>query len=464
MRALLHRTLILLAILGLIAAPVLFSAQADIRRADSALAASRPLDAAADYEHASMLLLWRADLSERAGNAFFAGGDLSNAVRLLSRTDSLSATGWRNLGDAYFQLERFDDSARAYQRGVDAHGADASLYRGLALAYNAQGDLEAEAAALQNYVALDDTDAAIRHRLGLLLSIFDPENALPELLASAELDETYDSEVQTMRSALNLASIESNEADRFIAVGRGLGLVSEWRLAREAFRRASLADGSNAEAWAWMGEADQHLGQDGSEALERAVVLNPFSANVRALYGLYWKRQNEPQKALAQFQWAAAIEPENPAFQAALADAFVFAGDLPSALAAYIRTAELAPTEVSYWRMLAIFSAQYSFQVREVGIPAAQQVLALAPDEASSFDLLGWTYLAADITGLAEGNLKAALRLDPDYVPAHLHLGMTYLQMNQLEDARLHLIQAQRLAPESAEGQQAAQLLQLYFP
>lgn len=385
-------------------------------------------------------------------------------MRLLSQADSLSVTGWRNLGDAYFQLERFDDSARAYQRGVDAHGADASLYRGLALARNAQGDLESEAAALQNYVALDDSDAAIRHRLGLLLSIFDPENALPELLASAELDETYDSEAQTMRSALNLASIESNEADRFIAVGRGLGLVSEWQLAREAFRRASLADGANAEAWAWLGEADQHLGQDGSEALERAVALSPFSANVRALYGLYWKRQNEPQKALAQFQWAAAIEPENPAFQAALADAFVFAGDLSSALAAYIRTAELAPTEVSYWRMLAIFSAQYSFQAREVGIPAAQQVLALAPDEASSFDLLGWTYLAANITGLAEGNLKAALRLDPDYVPAHLHLGMTYLQMNRLEDARLHLIQAQQLAPESAEGQQAAQLLQLYFP
>jgi len=456
--------LILFALLGLTAAPVLFSAQADIRRADSALANAHPLDAAADYEHASILLFWRADLRERAGNAFFAGEDLPNAVRLLSQADPLSVTGWRNLGDAYFQMERFEDSTRAYQRGLDAHGADASLYRGLALARNAQGDFESETAALQNYVSLDDSDAAIRHRLGLLLSIFDPENALPELLASAQLDESYDSEVQTMRSALNLASIEMDEANRLIAVGRGLGLVSEWQLAREAFRRASLANGKNAEAWAWLGEADQHLGQDGSEALERAVALNPFSANVRALYGLYWKRQDEPQKALAQFQWAAVIESQNPAFQAALADAFVFAGDLPSALAAYLRAAELAPMDVSYWRMLAIFSAQYNFQVKEFGIPAAQQVLALAPNEASSYDLLGWTYLAADITGLAEGNLKAALRLDPDHAAAHLHLGMTYLQMNRLNDARLHLIQAQTLAPDSTEGQQAAQLLQLYFP
>mgnify|MGYP003435018042 FL=1 len=97
-------------------------------------------------------------------------------------------------------------------------------------------------------------------------------------------------------------------------------------------------------------------------------------------------------------------------------------------------------------------------------MPAAQQALALAPDEAASLDLLGWTYLAANMSELAEAKLLAALRLDPDYAPAHLHLGMTYLQMNQMEAARLHLMQAQALAPDSAEGQQAAQLLELYFP
>jgi Tfp pilus assembly protein PilF len=99
-----------------------------------------------------------------------------------------------------------------------------------------------------------------------------------------------------------------------------------------------------------------------------------------------------------------------------------------------------------------------------VGIPAAQQVLELRPDEAASFDLLGWTYLAANITGLAEENLLAALRLDPDYAPAHLHLGITYIQMDKMEAAREHLLLAQSLDPEDAEGQAAAQLLALYFP
>jgi tetratricopeptide (TPR) repeat protein len=402
---------------------------------------------------------------ERAGRAAFAGGDLLESVRLLKQANHLSVDGWSDLGAAYYQLGQFDNSARALQRGLDTYGgANASLYRGLALARNAQGDFEGETAAMQQYIALDDTEAAARYRLGLLLSVLDPENALPELMASAKLDEAYDPAVQSMRSALNLASLEADEASRLVVIGRGLGLVREWALARETFGRAVRADEKNAEAWAWLGEANQHLGQDGSGELRRAEALDPFSANVRALSGLYWKRMNDPQKALVQFQWAAAIEPKNPAFLAALGDAYAFAGDLPPALAAYQRSAELAPADATYWRTLALFSGQYSFQVEEVGIPAAQQVLELRPDEAASFDLLGWTYLAANLTGLAEENLLAALRLNPDFAPAHLHLGMMYLQMNKLEAARTHLLQAQSLDAEGAEGQAATQLLVLYFP
>ena len=464
MRTLLFRTLILLAVIGLIAAPVLFSANADIQRADSALAESRPLDAAADYEHAARLLFWRTDLMERAGRAAFAGADMAESARLLGQAKHLSVEGWSELGSAHYQLGQFVESEQALRRGLEIHGTDKSLYRGLALALNAQGDLEAETAALGQYAALDDTDAAAQHRLGLLLSIFDPDNALPALMNSAKLDEAYDPAVQTMRSALNLASLQEDEASRLVVTGRGLGLVSEWLLAREVFQRAVYVDAGNAEAWAWLGEAKQHLGQDGSGEIQQAEALDPFSATVRALSGLYWKRKDEPQKALAQFQWAAAIEPENPAFQAALGDAYVFAGDLPPALAAYQRATELAPSDVTYWRMLALFSAQYSFRVEDVGVPAAQQVLALSPDDAASYDLLGWTYLAADITGLAEGNLLAALRLDPDYAPAHLHLGMTYIEMNRMESARVHLLQAQSLDADGVEGQQAAQLLALYFP
>jgi tetratricopeptide (TPR) repeat protein len=464
MRPLLYRILILLAVIGLIAAPMLLTANAELRRAESALAAGRPLDAVADFEHVARLLFWRDGLWERSGRAAFAGGDMAESIRLLKQAPALSVEGWAELGAAYYQLGQFDESVCAFQRGLELHGPAASLYRGLVLAFNAQGDLQAETSALQNYITLEDGEAAARYRLGMLLSLLDSENALSELMASAQLDEAYDPAVQTMRTTLNLAALEQNEARRLVVTGRGLGLVQEWKLAREAFQRATLTEPNYAEAWAWLGEAKQHLGQGGRDELQRAEALDPFSANVRALFGLYWKRVDEPALALAEFQWAAIIEPDNPAFQAALGDAYIQAGDLPPALAAYQRAAELAPKDAAYWRLLATFCRQYTYQIEEVGIPAAAQVLALYPDEAASHDLLGWMYLSVNVPALAEAEFLSALRLDPNYAAAHLHLGMVYIELNKKDLARVHLVQAQMLDPQGADGMMAAQLLAQFFP
>lgn len=464
MRQQYYKIVIFIAVLGAIILPAYFSARTDIQRAGNALAQGRPLEAGAEFEHAATILFWRDDLRERAGRAAFAGGDMSAAVRLLGQLQDLSAEGWNDLGAAYYQLGMYSESEDALERGLEMHGPGTQFYRGLVLAANAQGDPESEITALKKYIDLDNGDAAIHHRLGLLLAVFDPGSALSELMTSAKLDKAYDPAVQSMRSALNLAEIQPDESKRMVMIGRGLGLVQEWQLAREAFQRAVNADEGNAEAWAWLGEAKQHLGMDGGEEMARAATLEPFSANVRALYGLYWNRKGDARMALAQFQWAAVIEPENPAFLASLADAQVFAGDLPQALAAYVRATELAPSDATYWRRLALFTAQYNYQVEELGIPAAQQVLELVPDEAASYDLLGWTYLAANKTDLAEDSLQTALRLDSEHAPAHLHLGMTYIQLNQMDEARAHLLKAESLDPDGPQGEQAKDLLEMYFP
>ena len=105
--------------------------------------------------------------------------------------------------------------------------------------------------------------------------------------------------------------------------GRGLGLVNEWELAQAAFEQAVQLDGNNAEAWAWLGEAKQQTG--GGEAftdLERAVDLNPISAVVRGLRGLYFQRVGNNREALAEFQSAAALEPNDPNLYVAIGESY----------------------------------------------------------------------------------------------------------------------------------------------
>lgn len=464
MRPLLTRTLILLALCGLILIPAYASALADVRRADISAASGDYTSAAQDYEHAAGLLFWRTDLWERAGRAAFAGKNYDEAIRLLERAPSLSSDGWADLGESYFQLNEMGEAIYSLEEGLDKSGASARSYRLLALAHNKQGDLQSESVALGNYLTLQSEDAPAHYRLGLLLTLTNPGRALEELSTAAEQDQAYDPAYQTLRTTINLSSLEKEEADQLMVIGRGLGLVQEWQLAHEAFQRAVDADGKNAEAWAWLGEAKQHLGQGGREELERAETLNPFSANIRALFGLYWKRNEEPRRARTEYQWAVILEPQNPFWQAALGEAYAQSGDLPPALEAYQRATELAPSDVSFWRLLAIFCAQYTFQTAEVGVDAAHQVVLLVPDEAASYDLLGWLYLSSGLQPEAETALRRALSMDPDLASAHLHLAMLYLQRGDYSGAREHLILARNLDPNGLDGQLAAQMLAQYFP
>ena len=464
MRPLLNRTLILLALCGLIAFPAIASALADVRRADISASSGDYGSASMDYEHASRLLFWRTDLLEKAGRAAFAGKNYNEAIRLLKQAPSLSPEGWADLGEAYFQLNKVETAIRSLEQGLDESGANARAYRLLALAQNKQGNLQAESGALGNYLTLQTDDSAAHYRLGLLLSLNNPDRALEELSLAAEQDAAYDPAYQTMRSTINLASLEKGESGRLMITGRGLGLVQEWQLAHEAFQRAVAADGKNAEAWAWLGEAEQHLGLDGREELEHAEALDPFSANVRALFGLYWKRNEQPRRALAEYQWAAILEPQNPYWQAALGEAYAQSGDLPPALEAYQRAAQLAPGDISFWRLLAFFCAQYTFQTAEVGLDAAHQVVLLAPEEAASYDLLGWLYLSSGLQTEAETSLQRALAIDPNLASAHLHLAMLDLQRGNYSDARARLLLVRDLDPNGPDGQLAAQMLAQYFP
>ena len=113
------------------------------------------------------------------------------------------------------------------------------------------------------------------YRLRLLLALSDPDKALSELTGASQLDPQLDPAVQTLRTALNLASLNGSPSERYIIIGRGLGLVDEWPLAYAAFEEALKADAKNAEGWAWLGEANQQLGspEGGSEELDQALSL-----------------------------------------------------------------------------------------------------------------------------------------------------------------------------------------------
>jgi len=463
------KALVLLIVIGLILTPPLVTGYAQVGRAESAMKVNDISGAASSYERAARLLPWYPGLWEQAGQLRFKLGEFDRAMALLERarkSGSLSGSGWDILGLSYWKQSGDLGKAVEIWKTGTGHAPAYSLLDGrLALAYFEQGDFPAERSALERWVAAEGSeDARAHYRLGQLLAVSQPERALQEFLLASSLDPEFESAVETMRTTLNLASLETDEAGKLVVIGRGLGLVNEWPLAAEAFRQAVAADGENAEAWAWLGEAEQQLGQDGLPELDNALAFNRSDPVVRGLRGLYWMRQGRGDRALAEYRLAAEYDPENPARQVSIGDAYALHGDLQAALAAYRRATEMDPTDADLWRLLAQFSTRYNMQVEDVGLPAARKAVDLNGQDPQTLDALGWALALLERYDQAQEALEHAIELDPAFAPAHLHLGIIAMQTDAWESAADHLRKARDLDPDGLAGDQAQVLLNQYFP
>ncbi len=450
---------ILLLILIAFAALVILSGYSELKQAETVESYS---EVAEHYLRAAQRLPWRSDLYELAGHAYFYAEEYVPAdsmYRIAYEKNILSPEGWAAWGDVNY-LE--GDTTRAleiWNQGLEQASFSNGLFPRLVQAAQEQEDYAGAARYLQLQVANQPEDASAHYQLGLILMLTEEDRAASELILASQLDLQFDPAVQTLRTTLNLASLADSPSQKFVIIGAGLGSVEEWELARAAFESAVRADESNAEAWAWLGEANQQNGLGGSEELDRALELNPNSSVVHGLRGVYFQQIGNHSAALTEFQVAASLEPENPSRFVSLGNAYALTGDLIRALESFQYATILAPEDAAYWRALAEFCGRQGIHLTDIGIPAAQRALVLASEDTLSEDVLGWLWYLNGDYPTAERHLLRALELDSQNDSAYLHLGVLYLQTGDRSAAFVNLIHARDLG-----NAEAVSVLKEYFP
>ena len=443
--------------------PIIFTGYFTLNHAEAEFAKENYASAAQSFKQAAQFLPWRDDLWEKAGIAAATNGDANEAIEFFKQVPTLSAEGWMWLGYSYYTIGDFPLSIHALEKCIQLDPST-SVYNLLALIYRQQKNWAAERDTLENQLRLDGGHVYARYRLGLLLTVLEPEQALTNLMLASSLNPEFDPAVQTLRAALNLSATQPDASQQMLTIGRALGLVQEWDLSIVAFENAITLNAENAEAWAWLGEAKQQISQDGRVELDRAVALDHTSVVVRALRGLYWNRQKKYSQMLAEYLLAARYEPDNPAWQAEIGNAYTLSGDLAVALTAYQHATELAPNEATYWRLLAVFCADNGVHLEDVGLPAAQKAVELAPNDPFALDTLGWSYLSTGRYANAEQTLLNVIERYPNHFPANIHLAMTYLAQGNRAAAFNELTYVRDADANGTSGLFAGQLLAKYFP
>jgi tetratricopeptide (TPR) repeat protein len=436
---------------------------------------------------------WRVDLWESAGQQALQAGDPQAAVEYFghaqataarldrSSTQALTPDGWVALGDAYQQTGNLPAALRIWKTvatldGLSPEKVTANTLK-IAQGYLALEDYPEAISSWQYLADRQPQDAQTHFQLGLLLAAQDPEAALPVLEEAASLDANLEQPVSNLRRAILSARFAENPAYTLLVTGRALAMLDHWRLAAEAFHQATLARPDYAEAWAYWGESLQHLDgaaeaagsssvakSNGLAELQKAVTLDPKSLAAQTFLSLFWIRQGHYDQALKTIHLALELAPDNPVLVAELATVLAASGDLDQAYQTYQQAAVLSPYDPLYLRLQVNFSLQYDYQIAQIALPLARKLIVQDPQDPTNLDLMAQVFIRQGDLGNAERFLRRLLEANPDFVPAHLHLGLLYLLQGNQTGALQELNRTVSLAPGSPEAREAQQLLERSSP
>jgi tetratricopeptide (TPR) repeat protein len=172
------------------------------------------------------------------------------------------------------------------------------------------------------------------------------------------------------------------------------------------------------------------------------MELDPDSTLVHYFLGTHHRLVGNSEDAQAALWQALLNDPDNAALRAEMGGALADQGDYLAAEEWYLGAVSSAPEEVDFHFMLVHFYLDHLYRVQEGGLPAAQALLTLAPDDARAHDLLGWAHHLSGQHDEGLVTLREALNRDPELARAHFHLGSLYATLGQNDLARYHLQRA----------------------
>lgn len=433
-----------------------------------------PHTAANDLANVASYFPWRYELNIRAARFAFQAGEPRATIQYLERPGTgshLSSEDLLLLGDAYARIGN-SPMAEAIWKRANELGATIESTERLADLYLKQKNYSTAASFLQQLVVLDPSRNQLYFQIGVLYAISDPSKALPFLVQAADMDTSEASRAKTLHDKIRTASLFEDPAYTLLIVGRQLADWDDWRMAWAAFNQAISLRSNYADAWALFSEAKQQVTIQetgtvsilGLPELELAIQLDRNSILANTLMGIYWERQGNFTQAAKYLAYAIRISPQDPYLYFELGNIYSKAGDLPTAQAALEKSISLTPRDPLFYRQLAQFALDNQIQIRELALPAARKALLLDPHNASSLDVMAQVMLMLMDYHSAERFSMAAVKFDPTFAQAYLHLGTAYLYQGKSALAHQWLSKAESVDPNSWVSAQATRVLEYYFP
>ena len=175
-------------------------------------------------------------------------------------------------------------------------------------------------------------------------------------------------------------------------------------------------------------EAESHLQRVPSDAFPKEQLSEVWSH-----LGLAFQNNHDSKRAMAAYQKARELNPEN--LQAWFNGGMIQheEGMLHPALQCYLRSIELDPEQPKIWCNLG--ALQFQLGEFQHSVDSLNRAVGLKPDYARAWDNLAGSLCALDELDEAERCCLRAINFKQDYADPHFKLGSIYFQENRMEEA-----------------------------
>jgi tetratricopeptide (TPR) repeat protein len=179
------------------------------------------------------------------------------------------------------------------------------------------------------------------------------------------------------------------------------------------------------------------------------VATSTPSADDHIEQGMAYVEQGKRDEAIAEFQKAIELEPDNADAYRNLGTVYVEQGKYEESVAAYEKAIELAP---DFGEAYGDLAGVYTYLGRlEEAVAAGKKAIELAPDYATAHNNLGFAYAEKGMLDEAVAEFQEAIRLDPEDPLPHVNLGLVYRNQGKLDEAIAEYEEAIKLDPDDAE-------------
>jgi tetratricopeptide (TPR) repeat protein len=249
-----------------------------------------------------------------------------------------------------------------------------------------------------------------------------------------------------------LLSRFEEEPQALLTLGQLLGSHQEFSLAERAFSRAAalLADSFQAQFNLGLTLYQEHKMEQAAGPLARAAELQPQSFEVNYLLGVVLSQARSKADAIRRLRVARELRPHHASVLAILGLLYVEEGYSIDAIEALEESVKLEPSNVNL-SLLLVRAYHENFEF-DKALATARSAASRFRDSAEAQFRLGYELETAGLFDEAQQAFERVLTVRSAYAEAHLALGRLQVKNGLYQDAKKHLDEALRSAPNNPEA------------